>query len=195
MKKFLSVMIVVSMLIVMMTGCSGEKSPTDVAREKIESYKVNAESILNGEEDSDAMGLGEDVEKKIIDLIMGFEYTVENEVIDGDKATVDVTIKTCEIGDMFKTAMGNYMSQAFGLALAGASEEELEEKAMEAFTTAIDEMSSEKTFEKTFTVNLTHGDDGWKVEELDNNEEFLNAVAGGLMEVVNDMDSWFSDME
>ena len=56
-------------------------------------------------------------------------------------------------------------------------------------------MSSEKTFEKTFTVNLTHGDDGWKVEELDNNEEFLNAVAGGLMEVVNDMDSWFSDME
>ena len=46
MKKFLSVMIVVSMLIVMMTGCSGEKSPTDVAREKIESYKANAESIL-----------------------------------------------------------------------------------------------------------------------------------------------------
>lgn len=66
MKKFLSVMIVVSMLIVMMTGCSGEKSPTDVAREKIESYKANAESILNGEEDSDARVLEKMLRRRLL---------------------------------------------------------------------------------------------------------------------------------
>lgn len=195
MRKFVSVILAISLLAVMMAGCGSEKSPTDAVKEKIESYKTNAESLLYGEDDSDDIGLGEDVEKKIVDLIMGFEYTVDNEVIDGDKATVDVTVKTCEIGDMFKTAMGNYITQAFGLALGGASDEELEEKALEAFTTAIDEMSSKKTFEKTVTVNLTHGDDGWEVEDLDENEEFLNAATGGLMEVVSDMDNWFSDTE
>lgn len=195
MKKFVSVILAISLMAAMLAGCGGEQSPTDAVKEKIESYKTNAESLLNRDDDSDVMDLGEDVGKKLVDLIMGFEYTVDNEVIDSNKATVDVTIKTCEIGDMFKNAMGNYFTQAFGLALGGASEEEMEEKALEAFTTAIDEMSSKKTFEKTFTVNLTQGDDGWKVEDLDANEEFLNAVTGGLMEVVSDMDNWFSDME
>lgn len=198
MKKIVSVILAVFMMVTMLAGCGGEKSPTDVVKEKIDSYKANAESLFKGERDSnsqlaDASGLGEDVEKKIIDLIAGFEYTVDHETIDGDQATVDVTIKTCELGDMFKTAMGNYIAQAFGLALAGASDEELEEKALEAFTTAIDEMSTEKSYEKKLKVNLTHGDDGWKVEDLDNNKHFLNAVTGGLVGAINDMDNWFQD--
>ena len=89
MRKFVSVILAISLLTVMMTGCSSEKSPTDVVKEKIESYKTNTESLLYGDDDSDDIGLGEDVEKKIVDLTMGFEYTVDNEVIDGDKATVD----------------------------------------------------------------------------------------------------------
>ncbi|MCI8608099.1 MAG: DUF5105 domain-containing protein [Firmicutes bacterium] len=189
MKKILSVMLI-GMMVFAMFGCGSEKSPTDVAKEYMEACKSSDAAIWASDgidsEGSDSMGMGDEMQKKLHDLMLDFDYTIDNEKIDGDSATVDVTVKTYNLGEAFSDALKKYFEEALPMAFAGASQEELEEAATKAFAEAFEDAGEEKSFEKTVTVSLTKGDDGWELPALDQDLDFADAMSGGTVNAVQD---------
>lgn len=186
----------------------GEPSPTDVVDEFMTAVKTQdtdataatyAGDDLNFLDDMDLQeaGDGEEatamdkvVEEKMLPKMMEFEYTLGEEVIDGDKATVDVTIKTYNFGSAFSSFMTNYLTQAFAMAFSGGTEEEMDNLGATLLSTEMDNLT-EMTCEKTATVSLTHTDEGWVIDALDEEGPFYDALTGGLVTTISTLDESF----
>ena len=120
------------------------------------------------------------------------DWIVKNfEQIDGDKATVDVKITTYRIGDAFTAFFSDYISQAFMLAFSDASEEDLDALATTILSGKLADLS-EKTYEKTATLSLSMKDDKWVVDNIEDSDEFLDAITGGLVTSMKTMTDAFS---
>ncbi len=105
---------------VVFTACS-EPSPTDVADDFVTAVKTQDSDALTKVyiekgsdvvDETDSSDLSEGLQQELIDKIFGLDY---------------------DIGSAFTLFMGEYISQAFGLALAGSSEEQREELAINIF--------------------------------------------------------------
>ena len=185
------------MLMMCLTACGGP-TPTETVDSFLTAVKAqDSESIktIYAEEDFEAFDMGEDsednlygdLEETLMTKLLDFEYTLSNEQINEDKATVDVTFKTYELGKAMSSWITEYISQAFALAFGGASDEQLEKLAETILTDKIDD-AEEKTFEKTVTVSLTDKDGAWVIDEFEEEGEFYNALTGGMIEAMNEID-------
>lgn len=131
------------------------------------------------------------VDNDLVPKLREFDYELSNEQIDGDTATVDVKITTYAAGDAFSSFMSDYISQAFTLALSGASEDQITELASSIFSSKIKTM--EKSYTDTVTLNLTKVDGSWKVDALDNYGEIADALVGGLITTAQSIESAYGD--
>ncbi len=113
----------------------------------------------------------EGLQQELIDKIFGLDY---------------------ELGSAFTLFMGEYISQAFGLALAGSSEEQMEEPAINIFEEKFKELE-EKDYHETVKLHLEKTDEGWKVSEIDEDSPFLNAVSGGMLNAVKEISESFGE--
>ncbi|MHC1721581.1 MAG: hypothetical protein AB9836_00100 [Aminipila sp.] len=197
MKKKLSLLIVL-VLCFTLFSCVKQPTPTDVANSYLSALKTeDAEQMsklyagevsdMSFETASDDMSdsYSEEFLETLVSKFKSFEYKTSNEVIDGDKATVDVTIKTYKIGDAFKTAISSYIQEGLALAFSGASDEEMNTLMEDQFNKAINEATFD--YESTVQLSLTKTEDGWIIDEFDeNNPEVFNALTGGLIDAITE---------
>lgn len=201
-KVFISILCIVCFVA---AACSSTKKPSAVTEEFIsaikskDSEKMKSLSLQDDVKDevSDTIEeiLGdigtEDSEDESARLFMeklfDFDYTVGQETIDGDNATVEVSFKTYD----FYAMLGNYIEKAFSkaleLAFSGASEEEISALGTQLIEEELEALIG-KDREATSTLNLVKTNGEWKVTQLDENSEFLDAMFGGLFSIVNSLD-------
>lgn len=216
MKRKLLVITAIMVMIAVMSGC-GPKIPTptettDSFLQALKSQDAEAiagvydgtdvdlleaasDSAEDNETDVDSettdTGLEAVYEEQMLPKMLDFDYELSNEQIDGDKATVDVKITTYRIGDAFTAFFSDYISQAFMLAFSDASEEDLDALATTILAGKLADLS-EKTYEKTATLSLSMKDDKWVVDNIEDSDEFLDAITGGLVTSMKTMTDAFS---
>lgn len=207
MKRALAILIA-TLMIVSLTACGA--SPTSAAESFLNAVKagdaeaiaeVYVESDFNilsaasdtteeeeatEEESSDA--LTKVYEEELLPKMQDFDFEISNEQIDGDKATVDVTVKAYPIGNAFSAFFGEYMTQAFALAFSDASDEQLDSIAGGIMADQVSKLT-EKTCKKTATMTLVKKDDKWVVDKIDSDSDILDAISGGLVTTVKNLDS------
>lgn len=216
MKRKLLVITAIMVMIAVLSGC-GPKIPTptettDSFLQALKSQDAEAiagvydgtdvdlleaasDSAEDNETDVDSettdTGLEAVYEEQMLPKMLDFDYELSNEQIDGDKATVDVKITTYRIGDAFTAFFSDYISQAFMLAFSDASEEDLDALATTILSGKLADLS-EKTYEKTATLSLSMKDDKWVVDNIEDSDEFLDAITGGLVTSMKTMTDAFS---
>lgn len=216
MKRKLLVITAIMVMIAVMSGCGPKiPTPTETTDSFLQALKSqDAESIAgvydgtdvdlleaasdsaeDNETDVDSettdTGLEAVYEEQMLPKMLDFDYELSNEQIDGDKATVDVKITTYRIGDAFTAFFSDYISQAFMLAFSDASEEDLDALATTILSGKLADLS-EKTYEKTATLSLSMKDDKWVVDNIEDSDEFLDAITGGLVTSMKTMTDAFS---
>lgn len=216
MKKIAAIMISI-MMILSLTACGGP-SPTEVSdkfltaiknadsealaecyvEDEFDLFEEASEAAESDEDESDKEDEESDdaltkvYDEKLIPKMLEFEYELSNEKIEGDKATVDVTVKTYQLGSAFSSFFSEYITQAFALAFSDASDEQMNALAANILTGQLDNMT-EKTYEKTATLSLIKRDDKWLVDSVDGNKDVLNALSGGLVESISNMATAFDE--
>ena len=143
-----------------------------------------------GSEDLNS-GLESVYEEQLLPKMLDFDYEISNEQINGDKATVDVKFTTYKIGEAFTAFFGDYISQAFVLAFSDVSEEELDALAATTLSSKLADLT-EKSYEKTVTIPLTMTDGKWVVDQIESESDIIDAITGGLVTSMKNMDEAFS---
>ena len=201
MKKLIAIF-TAFLVTISLTSCGGP-SPTDISATFLDGIKeFNPKTIasvyatadkdkiddLDLDEEDQAMldRLNEDPFNKML----AFDYDLSNEQIKDDKATVDVTITTFDLSKPYENFMKKFFLAAFSMD-ENTSDEEMTEKMI---TLAADELKplTEKTYTKTATIDLVKVDDQWKIAEIDDNEDLINALTGGLLDLMNATDNIFN---
>lgn len=192
MKKLLALLCVLACLIT--CGCSPTQQNTPSAA--VESYikeeqkQMKAEGLesINGadiEEFEEFMSA--ETAKEFITSITDFDYKVNSETVDGDKATVNVTITSYDFGSWFANSLTSYFQIAFTQAFSGASEEEITAAALDVFTEEFQTMKNNgKTKATTVDFTLNKIDEDWVVDADASEDAFTNAITGGMVEAVEE---------
>ena len=118
-------------------------------------------------------------------LINDFDYVIDKETIDGDNATVGVTFKSYNVGEM----MTKFMTDLFNKELSSytsESKDDFEEYAASLMSKMTKETKKAgKTYEKYLAITLKKEDGKWQVvNEEDTKYAIYVAVSGGLVEFV-----------
>lgn len=200
----------VGMMILMMVFClcgCGEKSPGDVVKDAFEAMKAQDAETVNllydGEdvdfnemfhEDSVDSALDEENRTLLMEKFLDFTYTIDDEQIDGEKATVTVTVTTYDFDTAFRNYMSEALTTAFSYALSDASDDEINQAMNDSLSTILNGLT-EMDKVQTATLSLTKGDDGWIIDDFTDNSEFLDAITGGAYSTVERMGNSFSDTE
>lgn len=188
---------------ILLSGCAGP-SPTDVSKEffdavkqdntdtlqktysgedsnlfkSLENEEMNALSQEENTSETSAQ-LQSEMDNTLLPKLRDFDYELSNEQINGDSATVDVKITTYAVGDAISSALNDYLSQGFTMALSGSSEEDLTNFAMQTFIDKFNNM--EKSYTGTATVSLSKVDGNWKVDPIAGNSDLADLLSGGLL--------------
>lgn len=194
----------------MISFCAcGTPSPTETADtflsavkaqdyEKVKSvYAGKTFDILDsmGEDDAEveeSESIDSSFEKELKDKMLDFDYTLSNEIINDDKATVNVEVTTYALGKAMTSTMVKYIEEALPLVFSGASEEELEKIMNDIFEEELSELT-DKTYSAKATINLVQQDGQWKVSEIDDEGELMNALSGDLVNAIKEINDSFED--
>ena len=171
----------------------GETLTTVYAGGDLDLLDKAAEADESGETNEDT-GLTKVYEEQMMPKMLDFEYELSNEQVNGDKATVDVKITTYRIGDAFTAFFSDYLSQALILAFSDASEEDLDALATTILSGKLADLT-EKSYEKTATINLSMKDDKWVVDEVQTGDDIVDAITGGLVTAFSGMEDAMSAWE
>ena len=119
---------------------------------------------------------------KLVAKMLDFDYTLGDEHVEGDTASVDVSFASYDIGSAFVQSFSSYL----GLAASGASSEDITDGFYRQLSSDLDNLT-DKTRTETTTITLTKTDGQWKVDTL--SEEAIDAVSGGLYSAVEQLGS------
>lgn len=148
------------------------------------------ESLLGESEEGEA---DEEATKQFEEKLFDFDYTIGEERVDGENAEVDVTFKTYDFGTMLGQYLQRAMTEMLSAAFSGASEEEIEAIGTKLLAEELTNLT-EKSYEKTVPMKLIKVKDEWKVAKIEDDSEFLNAMLGGMIDVVKEFDELGNDL-
>ena len=205
MKKKIIAILTLIIMTISLCACGGP-TPTETVDTFLNGIKAQdnetVKSVYSDDEFNFAENLDLDEEDgtelnkvfsdKLFPMLMEFEYTLSNEVIDNDKATVDVTIKTYNFGNAFSSFFSNYLTQAFAMAFNNASEEDMDKLGADLLSKELNNLTEMNT-EKTATVHLSATEDGWIIDKLDEKDEFYDALTGGMVSTIETLNESFDD--
>ncbi|MEG0297749.1 MAG: hypothetical protein RR620_13595 [Clostridium sp.] len=187
MKRILSTMVVVMVAIISLVGCGSSNSPSASVKSYFEEVKLGEngdtkELILttlekevnpNGqdeilEEDS----FSEEAEKAMGDMLSKIEYKIGEEKIDGDKATVSVSLNNVNFSNLFMQFLNKYMTEILNIAFEGKEmpEEELTKLSNDLL---IELMNSSEQETRTGDISLVKIDDKWQIDDNDSLTELM----------------------
>lgn len=196
-----------------LAGCGGP-SPTDVTKQAIEAVKAQDTDALakvyagdaanistdmfasttESEELADSSDLTDDQQQVVKDFygkLLDFDYTVSDEQVDGDSATVKVTVNTYNFGSIFSKAVQDTLSTAF-MYMFSTDQDAAQKATTQAMIDSLDtQMKSltDKDKSATATVSLEKQDGNWVVQPFDG--DFYNALTGGAYDLSNNMQKSF----
>lgn len=217
MKRFAGIIALACMFAVacfMIAGCSAAPGPKDTVESALKAitahdyesfagyYAGNTDELKdkatdlgksNGVSTNDTELTAEQQERVMVVLnkLLEFEYTVGEEHVDGDTATVDVTFTNYDIGSAAKTFMQGALTEAFSQALSGNTDKGAATESMLSNLEKAAGNLGEKNVTKEAQVKLAKGDDGtWKLVDFSSDEEYtkqlMNAVFGGVVDTMED---------
>lgn len=172
------------------TASSELASPSDAADQFMKAVKQKDEKTLDqiylgdtekvfgaleSEDIEDAVG--EKTMEQVEDKLFGFKYELGEEKIDGDKASVDVNIRTYDFGGLIGDFMQDYFANAISAALKGKDDSRIQEDALKTFRSRMKDL--EFSSDRDATIWLTKKDGEWVVKDLSSNTTFLDALTGG----------------
>lgn len=204
MKKKLLAIITLAVMTFSLCSCSSSPTPTETVDAFLTAIKtqdsegmkaVYPDGDLN--EMYDAAEFEEGIDELgplLLEKLLAFDYEITEEKIDGEKATVTVDITTYALGTAFTDFMSEYMTQAFALAFSDASDEEIEALATTLFENEINKLT-EKNYTDTVDIALSQTDDGWVIDEIEEDDDFYNALTGGIIDAVESINEAFSSEE
>ena len=145
-----------------------------------------------GESSYKELGISEENVKEMQEKLLDFDYEVGEENVEGEKGTVKVKIKTYNTGAVFKKWLSEFMGWAMANAMSGMSQEELSKKGVEMFN---DEFKNvKKDYSETVNVDVEKVDGKWKVSELNEESDILNALTGGMVDELKQLSENFSGL-
>ena len=154
----------------LLQGC-GAKTPTDVVNDyfnQIRKGEVNAEQLLSmGEEaekeQEDFDSMSDETQKKLLDKLKQTTCKVNSESIDGETATVNVTVN----GMDFNLILAKIMQEAFGFVMAQAfsGTEMTEEQSTAYIEGLLNKYLDEVTYsDRTGDISLVKENYEWKIQ-------------------------------
>lgn len=202
--RTISVMVLSICMMISFCAC-GTPSPTETVDTFLTAVKAQDQETINsvyaGKDfdiissmDEDEAGGTDAALKDMEAKMLEFDYSLSNEIIKDDKATVDVEIKTYEFGKAMTNAMSAYLEEALVLAFSGASDEQLENIMNDAFKKEIDALK-DKSCKTKATINLVQKDGKWKVSSIDDESEIMNALSGNLVNAIKEINESFEEWE
>lgn len=175
MKKKIAI-ILLALCMILMTAC-GSASPTDALKADLENAKSSPEEILG---DIGEDGFGEEASKALIDKVLEFDYKLGEEKIDGDSATVELTITTYPFGDIFTQVVGQVLTTA--LSDPNMTEEQVTKLLDDSLLDAMN--AAQKTYAKSISAKLKKENGKWVVQE---DETLSNALTGGMLDFASNL--------
>ncbi|MHC1724213.1 MAG: DUF5105 domain-containing protein [Aminipila sp.] len=189
MKKVFVIFLVLT-LITGLVGCGGE-SPEKAVENALNAVKnMNKELASKYLDYDELMSKGEFSEdtttednadsEAIMKLILkNLEYKVISSNIDGESAIVETEITNVDMSKI----MADFISEMFGGAFSGVSEEQVNDKCLELFTNLINKPDN-KMVTNTVKIKLLKDDTNWKIDMSD---ELADAILGGMISASKDM--------
>ena len=170
-----------------------QKGDDDAINSVYEPGDFNIGEAFNAIGDStEAVNEDEEILKALLAKIPEFEYEVSDEQVKDKEATVAVKITTYPFGEAMKDFMTDYFSKALEMAFSDPSDKEMEKLANSLFKEKLDALK-EKTYTKTATLTMTQKDGVWKIDKIEEDSDFADALLGGMLSSIKDLDGLFSD--
>ena len=164
------------------------KSVQDLDFETAQQYYSGDMGSLEGMSENASSETAEVVDKMLRDAL-NFDYALDNEVIasDGQTATVDIVFTTYNMGELFEKIIEELMARATVLQEGGMTADQFQAEMNNIVIGIYNDIlkTAEKNLEISLTVNLTKVDGQWKVDDLKDSTEFLDALTGGLISYNN----------
>lgn len=184
-KRFIA-FIVCSIMIVSIVGC-GKKGETI---EQSVTNAINALKTQNGEQITkyfnqiEDLDLNESEDDDLIPVFKKLACKVLSSSENGDTGTAQVEITNIDMGAIMGEYFSKGMSEALSNALAAEEDKISDEDMAESMEALLLEMIDSSEATKTFTVDisLNKKEDYWQVV-IDNNDDLLNALTGGLLNI------------
>jgi hypothetical protein len=136
------------------------------------------------------------METRLIELYMDFDYRILGETISEDKktATVEVEFTTHDLGTFFVGFITQFIAKAFELAFSGKGEEELNQAGIELLESLSMDLKKDKVSIVTATLTSVNG--VWLLDGGENaNKPFFNGLTGGLVESLEKWEESFEESE
>ena len=121
-----------------------------------------------------------------ITKVKDFEFTLSNEVIKDDKATVDVELKTYNFGSELESMFTDYFTKAMEMIFDDPTDEEIEKLLNDLAISHLGKL--EKNYTTTVTIKLTEKDGTWVIDEFKDDDEFINGLLGNMLKVMDSLD-------
>ena len=161
------------------------KAIQDLDFETAQQYYLGDMGSLEGLTESSS-GTDEVVNRMLREAL-NFDYTLDNEVIDGDTATVDLVFKTFNMAEILEEVLTQLIARAAYLQQGGMTSDEFQEEmnniVIGIYTDII--KKADKDLEISLTVGLTKVDGQWKVDDLKDSMDFMDGLTGGLISYGN----------
>ena len=214
-RHFILTILTISLFaLVLLAGCGGNKAPAEgspsaAADAFLQGIQTGDEEAINAvyapgdfalnenlQTAEELLGNYEGGDKLLEDLqtkLREFEYTLGEEEVDGDRAIVKVKITTYDFSGAVNDFLTDFVIESSTLKLKGSTDE-IGNAAVSLFQEQLDKLT-EKEFERETELALTNTDGVWKVDELDQDSEFLNALTGGFVQAITDLAESYSSTQ
>lgn len=200
MKKMRSILLLVALGTLFLTGCG--KKPDDTVEKYCNAMKdFDLETMASCMENSDdiedmSFDTGDDTSAVLLDYLKGEAKDIKHKIlksdVNGDKATVSVAFKYNDQSTILKTTMGNYIQQGIAQAFSG-QEIDTDELFKKCLDDAINAESKKKTAEMTVDFSCVMIDKDWKIAEVE--EKAGDAMFGNAITVFKEMADSFNSAD
>ena len=155
-------------LVATVSGC-GTKSPSKVMSEKLDAIKNGDKNtisdILNSEikneEETDSQYT--DSQNSMVEAVKKITYKVNSEKVDGDSATVNVSVNAPDLADAFSQFIQKAFSDALSSAFSGNTEtqEDTDAKYDKIFSEILKNV---KFSDRTMDIEMVKEENVWKIK-------------------------------
>ena len=192
MKKILSILCAVAMIFTV-AGCGAQEKPDAVVSkfcdamktmdlETMQSYIVDQDGEPFDVEDIEDEDFPASVYEILKENASQIQYTIGEVEVTEDTSTVQVDFTYPDASAAVVAATGEYISQALGMALSGADADD--DAISELFETILTEKltsADTKTAEGTLQFDCVMTDDGWRIQDVSDEDAFINILMSNIM--------------